>query len=168
MKTDALKIRWMIRRDMAAVMAIELESFQFPWTEEEFTNCLRQRNCIGMVAVDGDRIVGYFVYLLHRTHLELLNIAVSAKDRRRGIGKAMLDRLVSKLHPTKRARVETLVAERNLPGQQFFNRTAWRCTGIIRGPWMNHDDDALRFVFPAIVESMPRARETNRITGQLV
>ena len=49
---QALKahIRWMIRRDMPEVLAVEGESFEFPWCEEDFLRCLRQRNCIGMVA----------------------------------------------------------------------------------------------------------------------
>ena len=43
-------IRWMIRRDMPEVLDIENQAFEFPWTEEDFIRCLRQRNCIGMVA----------------------------------------------------------------------------------------------------------------------
>jgi len=42
-------IRWMIRRDMPEVLDIESGSFEFPWSEEDFIRCLRQRNCIGMV-----------------------------------------------------------------------------------------------------------------------
>ncbi|MEM1305855.1 MAG: ribosomal-protein-alanine N-acetyltransferase RimI, partial [Planctomycetota bacterium] len=49
-------IRWMIRRDMQEVLGIEQESFEFPWLEEDFIRCLRQRNCIGMVAEQGERV----------------------------------------------------------------------------------------------------------------
>lgn len=42
-------IRWMIRRDMQEVLEIEKSGFEFPWSEEDFIRCLRQRNCIGMV-----------------------------------------------------------------------------------------------------------------------
>ena len=45
-----VQIRWMIRRDMPEVLDIERLSFEFAWTEEDFLCCLRQRNCIGMVA----------------------------------------------------------------------------------------------------------------------
>ena len=41
------QIRWLIRRDMPEVMEIENRSFEFPWVEDEFLACLRQRNCIG-------------------------------------------------------------------------------------------------------------------------
>ena len=57
-------IRWMIRRDMAEVLAIEADSFEYPWSEDDFIRCLRQRNVIGMVAELDDRIVGFMVYEL--------------------------------------------------------------------------------------------------------
>ena len=44
-----IHIRWMIRRDMPEILEIEKQSFEFPWCEEDFIRCLRQRNCIGMV-----------------------------------------------------------------------------------------------------------------------
>lgn len=43
-------VRWMVRRDMNEVLTIEQASFDFGWTEEDFLSCLRQRNCIGIVA----------------------------------------------------------------------------------------------------------------------
>ena len=45
-----IHVRWMIRRDMTEVLEIEQEAFEFPWSDDDFTRCMRQRNCIGMVA----------------------------------------------------------------------------------------------------------------------
>ena len=70
-------IRWMIRRDMPEVLAIEGESFEFPWLEDDFIRCLRQRNCIGMVAEHEDRVVGFMIYELHKTRIHVLNFAVA-------------------------------------------------------------------------------------------
>ena len=75
-------IRWMIRRDMPEVLDIEKECFEFPWLEEDFVNCLRQRNCIGMVAEHDDRVVGFMIYELHKTRIHVLNFVV-AKDYQR-------------------------------------------------------------------------------------
>ena len=46
----SIQIRWMIRKDMPAVLQIERDSFEYHWQEEDFLSCVRQRNCIGMVA----------------------------------------------------------------------------------------------------------------------
>ena len=90
-------IRWMIRRDMPEVLAIEHASFEFPWCEEEFLRVLRQRNCIGMVAEYGERVVGFMIYELHKTKLQVLNFAVSPEFRRQGVGRQMVAKLVGKL-----------------------------------------------------------------------
>ena len=67
-------------------MAIEAESFEFPWSEDDFLRCLRQRNCIGMVAELDDHVVGFMIYELHKNRLHVLNFAVAGRFRRRGIG----------------------------------------------------------------------------------
>ena len=74
-------IRWMIRRDMAEVLEIEREGFEFPWCEDDFIRCLRQRNCIGMVAEHDERVVGFMIYELHKTRLHVLEL-------RRGRGRS--------------------------------------------------------------------------------
>ena len=81
-------IRWMIRRDMPEVLDIENGSFEFPWSEEDFIRCLRQRNCIGMVAEHDERVVGFMIYELHKNRLHILNFAVHEQLRRRGVGSA--------------------------------------------------------------------------------
>ena len=48
-------IRWMTRRDMVSVLEIENQCFEFAWSSDDFIRCLRQRNCIGMVAEKDDR-----------------------------------------------------------------------------------------------------------------
>src|SRR4026208_605858 len=93
----AVHIRWMIRRDMDDVLAIEQEGFEFPWSEEDFIRCLRQRNCIGMVAEYDDKVVGFMIYELHKSRLHILNFAVAAAYRRRGVGSQMIAKLVAKL-----------------------------------------------------------------------
>ena len=44
--------------EVADLLEIEKASFEFPWSEEDFIRCLRQRNCIGMVAEHGERVGG--------------------------------------------------------------------------------------------------------------
>ena len=90
-------IRWMIRRDMAEVLQIERESFEFPWIDEDFIRCLRQRNCIGMVAEHEGRVVGFMIYELHRTRIHVLNFAVSKICHRLGVGSQMVAKLIAKL-----------------------------------------------------------------------
>src|ERR1700709_1829351 len=86
-------IRWMIRRDLPEGLRAEQASFDFSWTEDDFLRCLRQRNCIGMVAEHDDRVVGFMIYELHKTKLHVLNFAVGAEHRRHAVASQMVANL---------------------------------------------------------------------------
>lgn len=137
-----LHIRWMIRRDMAEALDIENEGFEFPWSEDDFIRCLRQRNCIGMVAEHDDRVVGFMIYELHKTRLHLLNLAVGKEFRRRGAGTQMLGKLTSKLSSQRRTRILLEVRETNLPAQVFFRHLGFRAVSVLRDFYDDTTEDA--------------------------
>ncbi|WP_240928131.1 ribosomal protein S18-alanine N-acetyltransferase [Thalassoroseus pseudoceratinae] len=137
-----VQIRWLIRRDMAEVLEIERQSFEFPWSEEDFLCCLRQRNCIGMVAEAGNDIVGFMIYELHKSRLRILNFAVSDSHRRHGVGCQMVRRLVDKLSQQRRQEIVLEVRERNLPAQLFFSQQGFRAVEVIRNYYEDTAEDA--------------------------
>lgn len=134
---SSLQIRWLIRRDMPEVLAIEQESFEYAWSEEEFLCILRQRNCIGMVAEIDQEIVGFMIYELHKSNLHVLNFAVGKQYRRNGIGTRMVHRLIDKLSLQRRREILLEVRERNLEAQLFFKKQDFLAVTVLR----NHYDD---------------------------
>lgn len=135
-------IRWMIRRDMPEVLGIEGDSFEFPWSEDDFLRCLRQRNCIGMVADYEDRVAGFMIYELHKTRLHVLNFAVSPAFRQRGIGRQMMSKLMAKLSQQRRSRLLLEVRETNLSAQLFFRQLGFRAVSVLRGFYEDTPEDA--------------------------
>ncbi len=135
-------IRWMIRRDMHEVLDIEGAGFEFPWSEDDFINCLRQRNCIGMVADYADRVVGFMIYELHKTRLHVLNFAVASEARRRGVGTQMLGKLRGKLSDQRRNRILLEVRETNLAAQLFFRDAGFKAVSVLRGYYADSPEDA--------------------------
>jgi len=142
-----IHVRWMIRRDMPEVLTIEREAFEFPWSDEDFTRCLRQRNCIGMVAEYADSIVAFMIYELHRSRLHILNFAVLRSHRRLGIGTQMLHKLVAKLAPERRNRIGLEVRETNLPAQLFFRSAGFRATSVLKDFYQDTTEDAYLMEF---------------------
>ena len=136
-----MHIRWLIRRDMPQVLAIESDVFDHPCSEDEFLVHLRERATIGMVAEIGDIIVGYMIYGLRPKSLELLNFAVATDYQRTGVGTALLDWMKSKLNIERRTEIYGGVWERNLRAQQFFRHHGFHCTAILRGEYDESDDD---------------------------
>jgi ribosomal-protein-alanine N-acetyltransferase len=135
-------VRWMIRRDMQEVLAIEAQSFEFPWSEDDFLRCLRQRNCIGMVADCDDRVAGFMIYELHKTRLHVLNFAVASAFRRRGAGNQMMSKLMGKLSQQRRSRLLLEVRETNLDAQLFFRALGFRAVSVLRGFYEDTPEDA--------------------------
>ena len=135
-------IRWMIRRDMPEVLQTEQDSFEYAWTEEDFLRCLRQRNCIGMVAEQGEKVVGFMIYELHKAKLHILNFAVHPSCRRVGVGAQMVAKLISKLSSHRRTRITLEVRETNLVAQLFFRQQGFRAVRVLRAYYEDSGEDA--------------------------
>lgn len=136
-----LHVRWMIRRDMPEVLDIESSVFEHAWTEEDFIKCLRQRNCIGMVAEDEDngRVRGYFIYEMHTNRIHLLNFAVEKAVHRRGVGRRMMQKIQLKLSSQRRTRVLCEVRESNVDAQLFLKAMGFKAVSVLREFYDEHD-----------------------------
>jgi len=154
----------MIRRDMPAVLAIEGQSFEFSWNEDDFIRCLRQRNCIGMVAEQDEKVVGFMIYELHKNRLHILNFAVDKEMRRQGIGRAMIGKLLSKLSHERRNRIMLEVRETNLEAQLFFKGLNFRAISVLRDFYDDTVEDAylMQYRYKATAEEL--ANPASRIT----
>jgi ribosomal-protein-alanine N-acetyltransferase len=152
---------------MPSVLGIENASFEFPWTEDEFIRCLRQRDCIGMVAECSERVVGFMIYELHRTRIHVLSFAVHPEHRRQSVGSAMIEKLISKLAYQRRNRIVLEVRETNLDAQLFFRSLGFRATGVLRNFYEDSTEDAFLMQFRtseleevAAESEWPRERRT--------
>src|SRR5271165_523441 len=143
-------IRWMIRRDMPEVLAIEHASFEYPWCEEEFLRILRQRNCIGMVAELGERIVGFMIYELHRNKIHVLDFAVHPELRRHGVGRQMVSKLAGKLSSQRRNRI-----------------ALFRAAEVVREHYHDTGEDAYSMFYHLDESDLEAHATINRIAKQL-
>ena len=162
-------IRWMIRRDMPEVLAIEHASHEFPWCEEEFLRVLRQRNCIGMVAEYGERVVGFMIYELHKAKLQVLNFAVAPEFRRQGVGHQMVAKLVGKLSGHRRTRIVLSVRESCLNSQLFFRVEGFRATEVVREHFEDTGEDAyvMQYLLDESAHEESANTPVNRIARQV-
>lgn len=132
---------------MPEVLEIEGQCFEFAWTEEDFLCCLRQRNCIGMVAERQERIVGFMIYELLKHQLHFLNFAVAPWARRQGIGSQMVDKLVHKLSQQSRHEILLEVRETNLAAHLFFRAQGFRATEVLHGYYEDSAEDAYKMEY---------------------
>lgn len=148
-------VRWMLRRDEPAVLAIERASFEFPWSSGDFREQLAQRTRIGMVAVPRTgsvegRAVGYIVYAIGRDGVEVLTLAVDRACRRRGVARRLVERLIGacgRVEPVSRMPIRARIRERNLGAQLFFRAMGFRAVAVARQDYEETSEDAYWFEY---------------------
>ena len=160
-----VRMRWMIRDDMPQVLQAEQLSFQFAWTEEEFLRFLRQRNCICMVAIHGERVVGFMLYELHKNKLHLFKFAVHPAWRRIGVGSQMATKLISKLSSHRRTRITLEVRETNLSAQLFFRQQEFRAIKVLPKFYEDSGEDAflMEYCYGETIDELLDENGENRI-----
>lgn len=126
----APNIRYMIRRDMPEVVKIEQASYEAPWTQADFKECLSHHNHMGMVIESKEQIIGFMVYGLLKDSIHLLNIAICPSLRRLGCAESLVDKLKSKLTVQRRKEIIAYTRESNLEAQLFLRKMGFFCFDI--------------------------------------
>ena len=119
-------IRWLIRRDMEDVIQIDDAGYVDSWSESKFISTLRKKTVIGVVATNGfNRTIGFCIYELQKTQIEILRMAVSPQWRRNGVASAMIQRLKDKVLNQKRCGLVCVV-----DGHSIFSQLCFRDNGF--------------------------------------
>lgn len=141
----AVSLRWMIRLDLPEVLEIERLSSPQPWTRAIFEAELRNRSVIGLVACVGDRIAGHVVYQYTPRSLTVETLGVHPDFRRRGVARAMLARLKTKLDPIRRREISLVVRESATPMHLLLRSEGFRASGVWREFYGTPREDAYVF-----------------------
>ena len=88
-------IRPMSENDVSEVIAVERASYQFPWSEGIFRDCLRVGYVCRVVTVS-DIIIGYGVMSIGAGEAHILNLCISESQRCRGVGRRLLSYLIER------------------------------------------------------------------------
>ena len=82
---------------VAEIAALERECFSLPWSENSIRSELTNELSLWLVAVEGDRVLGYVGSQTVLGESDMLNLAVRPDCRRRGIGRALVEDLCAAL-----------------------------------------------------------------------
>ena len=150
-KIDDFLIRWMIRPDMPQVVDIIRRSFKIPPSEDEIVNYLSQRNIVAQILKTKSsvkKLVGFLMYELFPCSIGIVYLAIHPDYRRCGLGAKMVDKLISKLHPTGR-KIEIFVdvRETNLPTQLFFKKMKFKAVLVDKNYFFDTGEDSYLMVY---------------------
>jgi ribosomal-protein-alanine N-acetyltransferase len=135
-------------RDLEAVVAIEREIYEFPWTVGNFRDSLAAGySCWGYHSADG--LIGYAVMMIGADEAHLLNLSIAAPVQRRGYGRLLLEHLV-KVARGHGARLMLLeVRPTNHAARRLYGAYGFQQVGVRRGYYPAHEgrEDALLLTY---------------------
>jgi [ribosomal protein S18]-alanine N-acetyltransferase len=131
--------------DVPAVAEIERASFGDPWSESAFRELVKSRAAIFLIAARGasQRVVGYIVALVAAGQAEIVNLAVSPDERRRGFGRGLLDVGIDRLKDRGAREIFLEVRESNAAALALYASRGFSEVGRRRKYYRNPVEDAL-------------------------
>lgn len=141
---SSLQLRRMEDKDIAAVMSIESSSYEFPWTEGIFRDCIR----VGYrcrVLEEGGEMVGYAVMSIGAGESHVLNICVRPDARGRGYGRILMNELLDQARALGAEMVFLEVRPSNDAARALYRKLGFNEVGARNGyyPTRGGREDAL-------------------------
>ncbi|HEV7416604.1 MAG TPA: ribosomal protein S18-alanine N-acetyltransferase [Tianweitania sediminis] len=116
--------------DCAAIARLHAEDFGRPWSAEEFEALLAQDTVFGFSAreIGNPRLglVGFVLARLAAGEGEILTVAVARSHRGVGLGRALMDAVLRKLHSERAEELFLEVDETNAPAIALYKRLSFK------------------------------------------
>ena len=139
-----VRFRAMTPFDIPGVAAVEKASYQFPWSEGIFRDCLRVGYLCRVAECDGE-VVAYGIVAMGAGEAHVLNICVGEQMRGRGIGRQMLMLLLERSSQAGMQDVFLEVRPTNMHAIALYQSVGFIVVGRRRGYYQAVDgrEDAL-------------------------
>jgi len=125
-------MRPMRATDLAEVAAIERSSYQFPWSEGIFRDCLRVGYVCRVISVSR-QVVAYGVMSFGAGEAHILNLCVAEEYRCRGVGKRLLASLIERATAAGMTEAYLEVRPSNTVAIRLYLSVGFEQVGMRRG-----------------------------------
>lgn len=134
--------RYMNRADLKQILAIEEDSFDYPWDQDDFLVAIQDSNISCHVLELNEKIIAYYTYSLQKTKIEITNIAVDRPYRRKGVARQIVENITDRLDLFDLKYVSITVAEHNLQAQLFFKKCGFKYIKTLKDYYEDYVGDA--------------------------
>ena len=117
---NAIHLRPARAEDVDAIHAIEVASFGDPWKRNGFRDLILGGNATVVVAEQVGSIVGFAVSYAGADEAEIANVAVATPARRAGIGRALVEHVISASSANGATKVFLEVRESNVAARALY------------------------------------------------
>ena len=142
MKLDLRKLEL---RDLNAIEQIERDSYPTLWSRAMFAGELAKPSSLSFGAFDPESgvLVGYLVISRYVDAWHVMNVAVMPSYRRRGVARALLDRLFEVTASDERRGYTLEVRVSNEGAIKLYEAMGFVSRGVRRGYYTDNREDAL-------------------------
>ncbi|TAL95458.1 MAG: ribosomal-protein-alanine N-acetyltransferase [Rhodanobacter sp.] len=124
-----IQIRGMRLDDLPAISAIENLSYEFPWSQGIFSDCVKAGHSCWVLCVDGV-IAGHGILSTGADEAHLLNLCVGPAHRGRGLGRHLLGRLLDIAKWNRAERVFLEVRPSNPLARALYESVGFKQVGL--------------------------------------
>lgn len=146
--TSALPLEMLIQRsmrveDVLEVMDIEARSYDFPWSEKIFLDCMKAGYLCNVAHVGGV-LAAYGIMSFGAGEAHILNVCVDASYRREGFGKLLITKLLEIVKTHNVSSVYLEVRPSNLAAIDLYSQIGFSKVGerLKYYPALNGREDA--------------------------
>jgi ribosomal-protein-alanine N-acetyltransferase len=132
-------------QDLEGVLAVESASFTNPWTRDMYAWELQNRSvCHIYVVRTGDhRVAGFCAFWLVFDEIHINNVAILPELRGRGIGTALMHRVMEEAHRLGAKRATLEVRASNEGARKLYERLGFYVAATRRNYYSHPVEDAL-------------------------
>ena len=128
---------------VAAVAELEKRCFSDPWSVNSISSELTNQLSLWVVAMDGERLVGYVGSQSVLGWADMMNIAVDPDYRRLGIGKRLVEELEARLKENKVTCLTLEVRASNVGAIALYDQLGFVSVGRRPNYYRHPKEDAL-------------------------
>lgn len=133
------EINFLVHRHIPDVVRICADAYEEPWTGDQFILTMRHHSRIGLVYELDGQVVAYAIYELNRGTMNIINMAVDPRFRRKKIGTLLINRMKMKLKEQGRNFLEIDSVETCLAAHLFLKFNGFKAVGVNRGQFGERD-----------------------------
>lgn len=138
-----IHFRTLLPEDAEGVAAVERESFPTPWSREDFWREASNEFAYYIVALDDADIIGFCGCWISFEEAQVTNIALTASQRGRGLGKALMEKLMCAAAERGVERMTLEVRPSNTPALRLYEGLGFAAVGVRKKYYQDNDEDAI-------------------------
>lgn len=138
-----IRYELMTEAHVPAIAELEKKYFSTPWSERSISSELANPLSAWIVALDGDKIVGYIGSQCVMGEADVMNVAVDGPYRRQGVASSLISALVKEISGRQVCALSLEVRASNEPARAMYDKLGFVQAGRRPNYYSAPREDAL-------------------------